>query len=97
LSEAEVVVAAIANDGDAVGAVLYRADGTALVVMRDAPGPGRSLQAWGVAAGAVTSLGAFEGRVLEVPTEGFEAVAISLEPLGGSATPTDVLGAAPRS
>ncbi len=97
LSEAAVTVAAIAGDGGAVGAVLYRADGAALVVMRDAPGPGRSLQAWGVAGGAVTSLGAFEGRVLEVSANGFEAVAVSLEPLGGSPTPTEVLGAAARS
>ncbi len=97
LSEAEVAVAPITGDGAAVGAVLYRSDGSALVVMRDAPGPGRSLQAWGVADGAVTSLGAFEGRVWEVATAGFEAVAISLEPLGGSATPSEVLGAAPRS
>jgi hypothetical protein len=97
LSDADVAIATIAGDGGALGAVLYRVDGAALVVMRDAPGPGRSLQAWGVADGAVTSLGAFEGRVLEVSSEGFEAVAISLEPLGGSATPTEVLGAAPRS
>lgn len=98
LSEARVAVAPIAGDGgQALGAVLYRTDGAALIVMREAAGPGRSLQAWGVADGAVTSLGAFEGRVLEVATEGFEAVAISLEPRGGSATPTEVLGAAPRS
>lgn len=97
LAGAGVTVAAIEGAGDAVGAVLYRTDGAALVVMRDAPAAGRSLQAWGVAGGEVTSLGAFEGRVLEVPTDGFEAVAISIEPLGGSATPTEVLGAAPRS
>jgi hypothetical protein len=66
-------------------------------VMLEGPGPGRSLQAWGVADGAVTSLGAFEGRVVEVAAEGFDAVAISLEPLGGSDTPTEILGAAARS
>ncbi len=81
-----------ADDGAAPGSVLFQADGRALVVMRELPAEGRDFQAWGVRDGDVTSLGAFEGRTVEVDAGTYEAVAVSLEPDGGSPTPTQVLG-----
>lgn len=86
-----------ADDGTAPGSVLVQADGRALVVMRELPAEGRDFQAWGVRDGNVTSLGAFEGRTLEVDVGTYEAVAVSLEPDGGSPAPTEVLGSAGTS
>lgn len=79
------------------GTVLFGPGDRALVVMRDAPPPRQSYQAWGIAEGAVTSLGVIDARALEVPTGAFEQIAVSLEPAGGSASPTNVLGGVPTS
>jgi anti-sigma factor RsiW len=84
------------EDGVPIGSVLFEPGGRALVVMRELPAEGRDFQAWGVAGGEVTSLGAFTGRTAEVDAAAFEAVAVSLEPDGGSPEPTNVLGAAGR-
>lgn len=88
---------AASSDAPAVGAVLFHQDGRALLVMQDLPGEGRDFQAWGVLDGRVTSLGAFEGRMLQVELGSYEAIAVSLEPDGGSPEPTNVLGSAGRS
>lgn len=85
------------NDGMHGGTVLFRSDGPALVVMRDLPPPRQSYQAWGIGADGVVSLGVLEDRTLEVPSEGFAQIAVSLEPAGGSLTPTTVLGGVPTS
>ncbi|MEX2501319.1 MAG: anti-sigma factor, partial [Trueperaceae bacterium] len=82
-------------DAQAAGSVVLLPDGRALLVMRDPPGEGNDFQAWGVRGEQVTSLGVFSRRVTEVRSEAFDAVAVSLEPSGGSETPTRVLGAAP--
>jgi anti-sigma factor RsiW len=83
-------------DGVPIGSVLFEPGGRALVVMRELPAEGRDFQAWGVAGDEVTSLGAFAGRTVEVDAAAFDAVAVSLEPDGGSPEPTNVLGAAGR-
>ena len=81
-------------DAPSAGSVVLLPDGRALLVMRDPPGEGRDFQAWGVRGEEVASLGVFTGRVAEVRADDFDAVAVSLEPSGGSDTPTLVLGAA---
>lgn len=85
------------DDGVSPGSVLFHPDGRALLVMRDVPDEGQDFQAWGVRGDEVTSLGTFDELTTEVDAAGFEAVAVSLEPDGGSETPTEVLGAASAS
>lgn len=79
------------------GSVLFRPDGRALVVMREPAPPRRSFQAWGIAGDTVRSLGVIDARTLEVPLDDFDVIAVSLEPEGGSPTPTEVLGGVPAS
>ena len=84
-------------DGAHGGTVLFQSDGRALVVMRDTAPPRQSYQAWGIGADGAVSLGVLGDRTLEVPAEGFEQIAVSLEPAGGSPAPTTVLGGVPTS
>lgn len=79
------------------GSVLLRDDGRALVVMREPAPAGRSYQAWGIAGDTPRSLGVIDDRALEVSAEGFDVIAVSLEPEGGSPAPTEVLGGVPAS
>lgn len=76
----------------APGSVLFLPDGRALVVMRSAPEDGRAFQVWGVDADAYTPLAVTRELTVEVEADAFEAVAVSVEPEGGSASPTELLG-----
>ena len=70
-----------------------RGDGEALVVLK-APAPaGRVYQAWGLGKGDPVPLPTFRLplKVVRLP-EGAEALAVSLEPPGGSQRPTEILG-----
>ena len=73
-------------DGAYGGTVLFQPDGRALVVMRSDAPPRRSYQAWGIGADGAVSLGVLEDRTLEISAEGFQQIAVSLEPPGGSPT-----------
>ena len=97
LSNDAVVRPLLQAETTPLGSVLFLPNGRALVIMRETPQQGNDFQAWGVMGGAVTSLGAFDGRTVVVEATGFEAVAVSLEPDGGSAAPTELLGAVPTS
>lgn len=76
----------------APGSVLFLPDGRALVVMRSAPDEGRAFQVWGVDADAYTPLAVTRDLTVEVEADAFEAVAVSVEPEGGSEAPTELLG-----
>lgn len=98
LAQDDLRVVAISAEAAAdaqLGSVVVAAHAAALVVMRDPPTEGRDHQAWGLVGDTAVSLGAFGGRVIEVDASGFDAVAVSLEPPGGSDAPTRILGAAP--
>ena len=79
--------------GGVVGRVILRPDRTALVILPSSPPPGRVYQAWGVRVDGLTPLPTFRFplKTLRLPPEA-RAVAISLEPPGGSSKPTQVLG-----
>jgi anti-sigma-K factor RskA len=76
------------------GSVLLLPDGRTLFVLSDAPGRGKSYQAWGHGDDGAESLGVFRRPVFEVSAGSFDAVGVSLEPRGGSPTPTHPLGRA---
>lgn len=76
----------------APGSVLFLPDGRALVVMRSAPEEGRAFQVWGVESDAYTPLAVTRELTVEVEADAFEAVAVSVEPEGGSESPTELLG-----
>lgn len=79
--------------GGVVGRVILRQDRTALVLLTSSPPPGRVYQAWGVRVDGLTPLPTFRFplKTLRLPPEA-RAVAISLEPPGGSSKPSQVLG-----
>ncbi|WP_083847201.1 anti-sigma factor domain-containing protein [Deinococcus gobiensis] len=89
----------ISRSGAAVGTLLVRPDGQALLVLgRPAPG-GQVYQAWGrrasgPRAGVPVSLGLTAGATLRVTWTGYDSVGVSLEPAGGSPAPTRPLGRA---
>jgi len=96
LSRGDVTSARLpeAGDGVAPGSVLFLPDGRALVVMRDVPAAGRTYQVWGARGAELVPLTTFVERTVEVEADAYESVVISVEPAGGSDTPTEVLGAA---
>ena len=87
------VYALVGPEGTPVGRAVVRGDGEALVVLK-APAPaGRVYQAWGLGKGDPVPLPTFRLPIKVVPlTEGAEALAVSLEPPGGSQRPTEILG-----
>lgn len=78
-----------------VASVVIHQDGQGMIIMNEKAQPDKSYQAWGIKDGKPVSLGVITSRTIQVDTTGLEAVAVSLEPEGGSATPTEVLGAVP--
>lgn len=79
--------------GEVVGRVVVRKDRAALVLLNRLPPQGRVFQAWGLVGGRPEPLPTFRlpAKVLRLPPEA-EALAVSLEPPGGSSRPTQILG-----
>lgn len=79
--------------GQVVGRAILRADKTALVLLDRWPPRGQVFQAWGLAQGSPVPLPTFRTplKSLRLPA-GARAVAVSLEPPGGSQRPTTLLG-----
>lgn len=77
------------------GSVMVAEDGVVLVVMRGAAPAGRTYQAWGHEDARAVSLGTLSGTVLRTDASRFGAVSISVEPAGGSPTPTAPIGRVP--
>jgi anti-sigma factor RsiW len=90
------VLALVSPEGVPVGRTIILRDGRALVVLK-APRPsGRVYQAWGLGEGAPIPLSTFRLplKTFRLPPEA-KALAVSLEPPGGSLTPTEII-ALPR-
>lgn len=87
------VYALVGPQGGVVGHAVVRQDGRALVVLRTLPPQGRVYQAWGLGKGDPVPLPTFRLplKVVRLP-EGAQALAVSLEPPGGSQKPTEILG-----
>ncbi len=87
------VVTLVSPEGRVVGRALIRSDRRVLLVLNTPPPPGRVYQAWGLGQGAPRPLPVFRWPVttFRLPEEA-QAVAVSLEPPGGSPAPTQVLG-----
>ncbi|AFV77359.1 hypothetical protein Theos_2373 (plasmid) [Thermus oshimai JL-2] len=83
--------------GSAVGRAVLRRDGTVLLLLKASPPSGKVFQAWGVEEGGLRPLPTFRWtpKTLRLPPEA-QAVAVSLEPPGGSPAPTEVF-ALPRT
>lgn len=79
--------------GEVVGRVILRADRLGLVLLRQTPPRGKVFQAWGLGHGEPLPLSTFRLplKSLRLPPEAL-AVAISLEPPGGSLRPTTLFG-----
>jgi hypothetical protein len=87
------VLALVSPEGVPVGRTIILRDGRALVVLK-APRPsGRVYQAWGLGEGAPIPLSTFRLplKTFRLPPEA-KALAVSLEPPGGSRRPTDIIG-----
>ena len=80
------------RSGQRLGSVLLLPDGRALFVLREPPSRGNAYQAWGHTGEDLASLVVSERPVFEVPWQGFDALYLSLEPPGGSPSPTVRLG-----
>ncbi|GLV48483.1 anti-sigma E factor [Thermus sp. LT1-2-5] len=87
------VFALVNPEGQGVGHVVVRQDGRALVVLQKGAPPGRVYQAWGLGNRDPMPLSTFRLplKVLKLPPEA-QALAVSLEPPGGSLSPTQILG-----
>ncbi|GAB5603426.1 anti-sigma factor [Thermus sp. FJN-A] len=87
------VYALVGPQGGVVGHAVVRQDGRALVVLGALPPQGRVYQAWGLGKGDPVPLPTFRLplKVVRLP-EGAQALAVSLEPPGGSQRPTEILG-----
>ena len=87
------VVALASPKGEVVGRVIQRGDKRALVLLDRWPPRGQVFQAWGLVQGNPTPLPTFRTplKSLRLPLEA-EALAVSLEPPGGSRQPTTLLG-----
>jgi anti-sigma-K factor RskA len=85
----------VASNKNPIGQAVVRPDGTVLIALRLPPPPaGKTYQAWFIAPNqkAPQPLSTLEqGLDTRIPV-GSLALAISLEPVGGSTTPTEVLG-----
>lgn len=83
------------------GTVMVAEDGVVLVVLRSAAPRGMGYQVWGQsmeggsAAAIPVSLGLTSGTVLRLDATSYTHLSISVEPRGGSARPTTVLGRVP--
>jgi hypothetical protein len=88
----------LAGDGSEVAQVRVDDDGTYLEMTGGlAPaGPGKGYQFWSTGGASPVSLGLLgsdpDGEVRVTVPDGTTDVAISIEPVGGSATPTDIVG-----
>ncbi len=86
-------------DNQGIGGVLLEPEGRALFVMDQAPGRGRTYQAWGHTSDDwepgsgehLVSLKVSQDKVFTAPTQGFAALYLSLEPTQGSPQPTHPL------
>ncbi|WP_114312293.1 anti-sigma factor domain-containing protein [Thermus caldifontis] len=87
------VFALVSPQGEMVGRVILKADRTALVLLNRSSPKGRVFQAWGLGHGEPTPLSTFRLplKSLRLPPEAL-AVAVSLEPPGGSPKPTILFG-----
>lgn len=87
------VITLVNPQGQAVGRVILRVDRTALVLLRQFPPKGKVFQAWGLDHGEPLPLPTFRLplKTLRLPLEA-SAVAVSLEPPGGSSKPTTLFG-----
>ncbi|WP_117238356.1 anti-sigma factor [Thermus sediminis] len=87
------VLGLVSPEGAPAGRAVILGDGRALVVLK-APRPsGRVYQAWGLGEGAPIPLSTFRLplKTLRLPPEA-RALAVSLEPPGGSPSPTEIIG-----
>lgn len=94
LREPTTRVLTLANpEGEMVGRVILRPDRSALVLLNQSPPRGRVFQAWGLDHGEPIPLSTFRLplKSLHLPPEAL-AVAVSLEPPGGSPKPTTLFG-----
>lgn len=87
------MVALTSPKGEGVGRVILLKDNRALVLLNRWPPQGQVFQAWGLAQGSPVPLPTFRTplKTLRLPP-GARAVAVSLEPPGGSLQPTTLLG-----
>jgi len=87
------VLTLVGPDGAPVGRTVVRGDGEALVVLKAPSPPGRVYQAWGLGKGEPVPLSTFRLplKTFRLPPEA-KALAVSLEPPGGSRRPTEILG-----
>jgi anti-sigma-K factor RskA len=88
-------VALVSNNKNPIGQAFVRPDGTVLIALRLPPPPaGKTYQAWFVAPNqqAPQPLATLNQSLDTTIPVGSLALAISLEPVGGSTTPTEVLG-----
>ena len=97
LSRPDMRALPIDGGGERIGGVLLLGDGRALFVLDEYPPRGRAYQAWGRRDDEVVPLETTQRRILEVRYQDFERIGVSLEPPGGSSTPTEPLGTVPTS
>jgi anti-sigma-K factor RskA len=90
-NETSVVCVTLRNEANAeIGTLAKRPDNTLLVVFNEAPPQGQVYQGWQISGGQPTSLGVYEGQVLEIdqPLTTGSTFGVTLEPSGGSPQPT---------
>ncbi|WP_243090049.1 anti-sigma factor domain-containing protein [Thermus neutrinimicus] len=87
------VLTLMSPQGEVVGRVILRADRTALVLLNRSSPRGKVFQAWGLGGGDPMPLSTFRLplKSLRLPPEAL-AIAVSLEPPGGSPKPTTLFG-----
>lgn len=94
LRDPQTQVLTLANpQGQGVGRAILRSDQQVLILLDRWPPQGQVFQAWGLAQGSPLPLPTFRTplKSLRLPP-GARAVAVSLEPPGGSPQPTTLLG-----
>ncbi|GGJ37162.1 hypothetical protein GCM10008938_24070 [Deinococcus roseus] len=80
------------TDNTQFASLLKKDDGQALLVMNQPAKEGSVYQVWSVLGDNIEPLGTIKLRTLQVNTIGLEALLVSLEPEGGSESPTRILG-----